>query len=50
MHFIRDQTGHNDTKINNVLFDEETKKAIIVIDLDTVMGIILLDLWLPGAI
>ena len=28
---------HNDTKINNVLFDEETKKAIIVIDLDTVM-------------
>lgn len=28
---------HNDTKINNVLFDKETKKALVVIDLDTVM-------------
>ncbi len=28
---------HNDTKINNVLFDTETGKAICVIDLDTVM-------------
>ena len=28
---------HNDTKINNVLFDEKTDKAICVIDLDTVM-------------
>ena len=28
---------HNDTKINNVLFDAETKKALCVIDLDTVM-------------
>lgn len=28
---------HNDTKINNILFDEETNKAICVIDLDTVM-------------
>ncbi|MBO5059427.1 MAG: aminoglycoside phosphotransferase family protein [Clostridia bacterium] len=28
---------HNDTKINNILFDEETGKAICVIDLDTVM-------------
>lgn len=28
---------HNDTKINNVLFDAETKEAIAVIDLDTVM-------------
>ena len=28
---------HNDTKINNVLFDGNTKKAIAVIDLDTVM-------------
>ena len=37
MHFRQNQTQHNDTKINNVLFDEETKKAIIVIDLDTVM-------------
>ena len=28
---------HNDTKINNVLFDEATHKALVVIDLDTVM-------------
>ena len=28
---------HNDTKINNVLFDADTKKALCVIDLDTVM-------------
>lgn len=28
---------HNDTKINNVLFDEVTHKALVVIDLDTVM-------------
>lgn len=28
---------HNDTKINNILFDEETNKGICVIDLDTVM-------------
>jgi len=28
---------HNDTKINNILFDEETGKAVCVIDLDTVM-------------
>lgn len=28
---------HNDTKINNVLFDTETGEAICVIDLDTVM-------------
>ena len=28
---------HNDTKINNVLFDEKTGNAIVVIDLDTVM-------------
>ena len=28
---------HNDTKINNVLFDEETHKPLVVIDLDTVM-------------
>lgn len=28
---------HNDTKINNVLFDEKTFKALVVIDLDTVM-------------
>ncbi len=28
---------HNDTKINNVLFEQEGTKAIVVIDLDTVM-------------
>lgn len=28
---------HNDTKINNVLFDPDTGKALVVVDLDTVM-------------
>ncbi len=28
---------HNDTKINNVLFDAQTQKALCIIDLDTVM-------------
>lgn len=28
---------HNDTKLNNVLFDRKTRKALCVIDLDTVM-------------
>ena len=28
---------HNDTKLNNVLIDDETGKALCVIDLDTVM-------------
>ena len=28
---------HNDTKLNNVLLDEKTRRAICVIDLDTVM-------------
>ena len=28
---------HNDTKINNILFDRHTGKAVCVIDLDTVM-------------
>ncbi len=28
---------HNDTKINNVLFDETTRKPLCVVDLDTVM-------------
>jgi len=28
---------HNDTKLNNVLFDKEGKKPIAIIDLDTVM-------------
>jgi len=35
---------HNDTKINNVLLEKETNKALCVIDLDTVMpGTILSD-------
>ena len=28
---------HNDTKINNVLFDPKTRDALVVVDLDTVM-------------
>lgn len=28
---------HNDTKINNILLDEKTRKAVCIIDLDTVM-------------
>jgi Ser/Thr protein kinase RdoA (MazF antagonist) len=28
---------HNDTKLNNVLFDSDTRRALCVIDLDTVM-------------
>ena len=28
---------HNDTKINNVLFDVDTHEALVVVDLDTVM-------------
>ena len=28
---------HNDTKLNNVMFDNETDEGICVIDLDTVM-------------
>ena len=35
---------HNDTKINNVMLDEETDTAVCVIDLDTVMpGLVLYD-------
>lgn len=35
---------HNDTKLNNVMFDETTKESICVIDLDTVMpGLALYD-------
>ncbi|MBQ9112265.1 MAG: aminoglycoside phosphotransferase family protein, partial [Clostridia bacterium] len=28
---------HNDTKLNNILFDEKSGRAVCVIDLDTVM-------------
>jgi len=31
------RTTHNDTKLNNVLIDEDTNEAVCVIDLDTVM-------------
>ena len=35
---------HNDTKLNNVMFDKDTKKCVCVIDLDTVMpGLALYD-------
>lgn len=34
---IPKRVAHNDTKLNNVMFDCETDKAIAVIDLDTVM-------------
>lgn len=35
---------HNDTKLNNILFDDATKKALCIIDLDTVMpGLALYD-------
>lgn len=34
---IPSRVTHNDTKINNILFDGETKEALCVIDLDTVM-------------
>ncbi|MFA5543326.1 MAG: phosphotransferase, partial [Bacilli bacterium] len=35
---------HNDTKLNNIMFDEKTDEAICIIDLDTVMpGSVLFD-------
>lgn len=34
---LPERVTHNDTKINNVLFDAETGSALCVIDLDTVM-------------
>ena len=35
---------HNDTKINNIMLDDETNKGLCVVDLDTVMpGVILND-------
>ena len=40
---------HNDTKLNNVLLDAKTRKALCVIDLDTVMpGSSLYDRACPG--
>ena len=41
---IPERIAHNDTKLNNVMFDERSGKAICVIDLDTVMpGSVLYD-------
>ena len=34
---IPERVSHNDTKPNNILFDVKTKKALCMIDLDTVM-------------
>lgn len=34
---IPERVTHNDTKLNNIMLDEKTDKAICVIDLDTVM-------------
>lgn len=34
---IPTRVTHNDTKINNILFDKDTLEAVCVIDLDTVM-------------
>ena len=41
---LREGITHNDTKLNNILFDQETGAALCVIDLDTVMpGTVLFD-------
>ena len=41
---LPERTTHNDTKFNNVLFDDATGAAVCVIDLDTVMpGLALYD-------
>ncbi len=41
---IPERVTHNDTKINNVMLDEQTNRGICVIDLDTVMpGSVLYD-------
>ncbi len=34
---ISERVTHNDTKINNVMLDDQTNRAVAVIDLDTVM-------------
>lgn len=34
---LPERVTHNDTKLNNVLFDAKTRRALCVIDLDTVM-------------
>lgn len=34
---LKNRVVHNDTKINNILFNEHSQKAVCVIDLDTLM-------------
>lgn len=34
---LKERVSHNDTKINNILFDKGTMKPVCVIDLDTLM-------------
>ncbi|MBK6341580.1 MAG: aminoglycoside phosphotransferase family protein [Flavobacteriales bacterium] len=34
---VRTRITHNDTKVNNVLFDKDTGQAVCVVDLDTLM-------------
>ncbi len=34
---LKERITHNDTKINNILFDQVTQQAVCVIDLDTLM-------------
>lgn len=42
---LPERTTHNDTKLNNVMIDDETSEGVCVIDLDTVMpGLSLYDL------
>src|SRR5690606_14559139 len=41
---LPERVTHNDTKLNNVMFDKKTGEAICVVDLDTVMpGLVLYD-------
>ena len=41
---VPERITHNDTKINNILFDKDTDQAVCVIDLDTLMpGSVLYD-------
>jgi Ser/Thr protein kinase RdoA (MazF antagonist) len=42
---LPERVTHNDTKINNILFDENTGRAVCVIDMDTAMpGLALYDI------
>ena len=42
---LKKRTNHCDTKVNNILFDEQSNNALCIIDLDTVMpGFVLSDI------